>query len=356
MGVETARGAGAGITSGTGAAASLKTIADEAGVSISTVSRAFTRPELIGEDTRTQILAIAERVGYQPNRSARGLVTGRTSMLGLLVPDIANPFFPPLVRAAEDRAYERGYAVLLMDTDEHADRERLLLRDLTGRVDGLVVCSPRSPTGQLREIAQQRPIVLVNRTIPGVTSVSCSTRDGLGQLVDHLHGLGHRRIVYLAGPASSWSDRERRSSVRQQASRRGMEVDVLGPFPATFSGGVLAGDAIVASGGTAAVAFDDVVALGAVRRLSELGYDVPGKISVSGCDDIFFSGMTMPSLTTVATPIAQAGRTAVDLLLDQLDGRARAQQVSLSGEFVARGSTGPVARAGKARASTRRRG
>ncbi|HVX45021.1 MAG TPA: LacI family DNA-binding transcriptional regulator [Mycobacteriales bacterium] len=336
-----------------GTAASLKTIAEEAGVAVSTVSRAFTRPELIGEETRAQILAIAERVGYQPNRSARGLVTGRTSMLGLLVPDISNPFFPPLVRAAEDRAYERGYAVLLMDTDEHADRERQLLGDLTGRVDGLVTCSPRSPASHLREVAQRRPMVLVNRSIPGVTSVSCSTRDGLGHLVDHLHGLGHRNIVYLAGPASSWSDRERRSSVRQQAGRRGMQVEVLGPFPATFSGGVQAGDAVVASGATAAVAFDDVVALGAMRRLSELGYDVPGKVSVSGCDDIFFSVMTMPSLTTVATPIAQAGRTAVDLLLDQIEGRSRAQQVSLSGEFVARSSTGPVAQSARRRAARR---
>lgn len=336
-----------------GVAASLKTIAEEAGVAVSTVSRAFTRPELIGEETRAQILAIAERVGYQPNRSARGLVTGRTSMLGLLVPDIANPFFPPLVRAAEDRAYERGYAVLLMDTDEHADRERALLGDLIGRVDGLVACSPRSPAGHLREVAQRRPMVLVNRSIPGVTSVSCSTKEGLGKLIDHLHGLGHRRIVYLAGPASSWSDRERRSGVRQHAGRRGMQVEVLGPFPATFSGGVLAGDAVVASGATAAVAFDDVVALGAMRRLSELGHDVPGKVSVSGCDDIFFSGMTMPSLTTVATPIAQAGRTAVDLLLDQIEGRSRAQQVSLSGEFVARSSTGPVAQPARRRSARR---
>lgn len=323
-------------------AASLKTIADEAGVSISTASRAFTRPELIGQKTRTEILAIAERVGYQPNRSARGLVTGRTSTLGLLVPDLANPFFPPLVRAAEDWAFDRGYAVLLMDTDEHPEREKVLLRDLSGRVDGLVLCSPRSAASQIRDMAKRCPLVCVNRTIRGVSSVSCSTRDGLGRVVDHLHFLGHRRIVYLAGPASSWSDWERRTSVREQAARRGMQVEVLGPYPATFEGGILAGDAVAASNATAAVAFDDVVALGALRRLSERGFNVPGQISISGCDDIFFSSMTFPALTTVATPIAQAGRAAIDLLLDQLEstGRRRASQVTLSGEFVARGSTG----------------
>jgi LacI family transcriptional regulator len=340
-----------------GVSASLKTIAAEAGVSVSTVSRAFTRPDLIGERTRSEILAIAERVGYRPNRSARGLVTGRTATVGLLVPDIANPFFPPLVRAAEDRAYERGHAVLLMDTDEHVDRERALLADLTGRVDGLVLCSPRSAAGQIRELAEQLPLICVNRTIPGVTSVSCTTRDGLGEVVDHLHSLGHRRIVYLAGPATSWSDRERRTSVRRQASKRGMELSVLGPYPATFEGGILAGDAVVASDCTAAVAFDDVVALGAMRRLSERGYDVPGQYSISGCDDIFFSAMTMPSLTTVATPIAQAGRAAVDLLLDALDhpDRRRVQQVTLSGEFIARDSTGPAPRSTPTRSARRSR-
>jgi DNA-binding LacI/PurR family transcriptional regulator len=326
--------------------ASLKSIAEEAGVSVSTVSRAFTRPELIGEQTRTEILAIAERVGYQPNRSARGLVTGRTTTLGLLVPDIANPFFPPLVRAAEDRAYERGYGVTLMDTDEHADREKVLIRDLSGRVDGLVLCSPRSPAGLIREFAAARPLVCVNRSIPGVTSVCCSTRDGLGQLVQHLRSLGHRKIVYLAGPTSSWSDRERRNSVRRQAGKSGMQVEVLGPYPATFAGGVLAGDAVADSAATAAVAFDDVVALGAIHRLSERGLRVPDQISVSGCDDIFFASMTLPTLSTVATPIAEAGRAAVDLLIDALDSTKehRIQEITLSGAFVARGSTGRAAR------------
>jgi DNA-binding LacI/PurR family transcriptional regulator len=125
-----------------------------------------------------------------------------------------------------------------------------------------------------------------------------------------------------------------------------MEVKVLGPYPATFEGGILAGDAVLATDCTAAVAFDDVVALGAMRRLSEQGYDVPGQFSISGCDDIFFASMTMPSLTTVATPIAQAGRAAIDLLMDAIDqpDRRRVQQVTLSGEFIARGSTGPAPR------------
>jgi LacI family transcriptional regulator len=265
-------------------------------------------------------------------------------MLGLLVPDIANPFFPPFVRALEARAYQRGYAVLLMDTDEHTERERVLLLDLAGRTDGVILCSPRSRADQIRDAASHRPVVLVNRTVPGLASVTCSTRDGLGQLVEHLYAHGHRRIAYLSGPISSWSNRERRDSVRRRANSLGMHLDVIGPYPPTFDGGTLAGDAVILNGATAAIAFDDVMALGVHHRLSDRGYTVPGDISISGCDDILFAAMTLPALTTVAAPIAEAGRVAADLVLDQLESSdaSRVQRVTLSGTFIARGSTGPV--------------
>lgn len=325
--------------------ASLKAVAAEAGVSISTVSRAFTRPELIGVETREHVLAIADRLGYRPNRSARGLATGRTAQLAVLLPDIANPFFPPLVRAVEDAAYEKGYSVLLMDTDEHAEREARMFGDLAGQADGVIVCSPRSPAGVLRQAAARTPVVLVNRTVEGIASVSCRTRDGVRQIVDHLHALGHRAIAYVAGPSSSWSDRERRDGARRQARKLGMDFAVLGPYPATFEGGVMAGDAVAASAASAAVAFDDIMAMGIVRRLTERGFAVPKRFSVSGCDDILFAAMASPPLTTIATPVVEAGRTAVRLLVDELDGAAKEKrQIILSGDLVVRGSTGPIPR------------
>ncbi|WP_165367408.1 LacI family DNA-binding transcriptional regulator, partial [Phytoactinopolyspora endophytica] len=291
--------------------ASLKAVADEAGVSISTVSRAFTRPDLIRQATREQILAIADRLGYRPNRSARGLVTGRTALLAVVLPDIANPFFPPLVRAVEDTAYEKGYSVLLMDTDEHPEREATMLRDLAGQADGVIICSPRSRAGVIREAAERTPVVLVNRTVDGIASVSCRTREGIRQIVDHLHALGHRDIAYVSGPKSSWSDRERRDGARRQAHKLGMSFEVCGPYPATFSGGMMAADAVVAGNMTAAVAFDDIMALGMLRRLTERGFDVPGQFSVTGCDDILFAAMAYPPLTSIASPVADAGRMAV---------------------------------------------
>lgn len=322
--------------------ASLRTVAMEAGVSISTVSRAFTRPELIGHETREHVIAVAERLGYRPNKSARSLATGRTAVVAILLPDIANPFFPPLVRAAEDAAFDKGYSVLLMDTDEHPEREAKLFRNLSGQADGVIVCSPRSSGAALRSAAENTPVVLVNRSIDGIASVTCGTREGVRQLIGHLHSLGHRRAVYLAGPSSSWSDRERRDAARRQARKLGMDLQVLGPYPATFEGGVMAADAVAASDATAALAFDDIMAMGVLRRLNERGFDVPGQISVSGCDDIFFAAMAHPPLTSIATPIAEAGRTAVSLLLDQLGGQGGDRKVNLSGSLVVRGSTGPA--------------
>ncbi len=326
---------------------SLKTIAEAAGVSISTVSRAFTRPELIGVETRARILAIADEIGYRPNRSARGLATGRTATVALMVPDIANPFFPPLVRAAENRAYERGFSVLLADNDEHEERESTHLVDLAAQVDGFVVCSPRAPTEAIRAAARRTPLVLVNRTIDGIASVSCATRGGMRQLVTHLDSLGHRKITYVAGPVAAWSDRERRDAVRRQARRHDMEVVVVGPYPATFEGGVMAADAVLASGGTAAVAFDDTLALGIIRRVAERGFRVPDDLSVTGCDDIVFAAMASPPLTTITTPVADAGRLAIDLLLDRLAGTTapdEARQLVLDGTAVVRGSTAPAHR------------
>ncbi|GAA1560938.1 LacI family DNA-binding transcriptional regulator [Kribbella hippodromi] len=311
-------------------------------MSISTVSRAFSHPELLSRERRDQILSVAARVGYQPNRTARSLATGQTGVLGLLVPDITNPFFPPLVRAAENRANERGYALLLTDTDEHAEREKLLMREMTSRVDGLVVCSPRSTSAPIKQIADSRPVVLVNRTVPGMTSVTCSVEAGVSALMDHLYELGHRRVVYLSGPASSWSNKDKRTSIERSARRVGITVDVLGPYPATFEGGLVAAETVVSLPATAVLAYDDVMALGAIRGLKDRGRDVPGSISVSGCDDVLFASMTMPGLTTIAMPIALAGRTAVDLLLDQLEHSARPQQLTLSSAFIPRDSTGPA--------------
>ena len=208
---------------------SLQTVAKVAGVSKSTVSRSLTRPEMVNRVTRERVEAVVAKLGYRYNAIARGLATGRTMALALFVPDIANPFFADLVRAAEDRAQAAGYAMLLADTDEHPEREQLLLERLASQVDGIVVCSARSATKGILAVGRELPMVLVNREIGTIPSVTCATGPGMAELVQHLHSYGHRQVAYLQGPASSWSNRERLSSVRSASKALGMRLNVLGP-------------------------------------------------------------------------------------------------------------------------------
>lgn len=326
--------------------ASLDTVARAAGVSPSTVSRALSRPEMVNESTRRRVLNIASELGYRLNAAAQGLATGRTMALALLVPDIANPFFPELVRAAEDRAQEAGYSMLLTDTDEREEREQRLLDQLAGRADGLVVCSPRSSAAGILAIAREVPTVLVNRTVDTIPSVTCVTRTGMARLVEHLQSLGHREVAYLQGPASSWSNKERLRSVQARTRQLGMRLQILGPYTPTLESGRKAAEDLAQLGVTAVMAFDDLTAMGVLSRFWDLGIRVPDDISVAGCDDVFCAALCSPPLTTVTSSISLAGTTAVDLLLERLSPSppSQARHVSLVGDLVVRATTGPARR------------
>lgn len=322
-------------------AASLETVARAAGVSPSTVSRTLSRPELVNEATRQRVLAIAAEFGYHANPSARGLATGRTMLFALLVPDIVNPFFPELIRAAEVRAQQAGYSVLLCETGEHADREERLLSRITGQVDGVVVSSPRSAAAGIAELAREVPTVLVNREIPRIPSVSCLAGPGMAKLVAHLAQLGHREVAYLQGPTASWSNRERLNAVRAAARAHQVALRVVGPYPPTLEGGNEAAENIVSIGATAALAFDDITAMGVVGRLRDLGLHVPNDISVTGCDDILYAALCSPPLTTVRSPTSAAGATAIEMLLERIGNASSApsRHVRLVGDVVIRAST-----------------
>ncbi len=324
-------------------AATIHDVAKAAGASISTVSRAFHAPELVRGQTRERVLEIAASLGYTPNRAARGLITGRTGNLGLIVPDIANPFFPALVKAAQARARERDYSVFLADADEDPEAEAPIIRAMAKQVDGVIACSSRMSEAELREIAGLTSLVLVNRRSPGVPAVSMDMAGGIRQAVEHLFALGHRSCVYLAGPRQSWSNRQRQKALRQVADRLGMAVTALGPFEPGYEAGVRAADQALAEAPTAIVAYNDLIALGVLARLADRGVAVPAAVSVVGFDDIQMAAIASPSLTTVVAPTAAAGRAAVDLLLgpragQALDGR---QARELKTELRVRGSTGP---------------
>jgi DNA-binding LacI/PurR family transcriptional regulator len=295
----------------------IQDVAREAGVSVSTVSRAFTVPEMVRDETRHFVLETAERLGYRPNRAARGLITGKTGNLGVIVPDLSNPFFPNVLKGVQSRAREADYAVFLADCDENAAEEIALVEAMAKQVDGVILCSSRMSASQLERIVGTTSLVFINRQVREHASVLMDVARGMGQAIDHLAALGHRKVAYLNGPRASWSNRERRRGLRR-ASRHGMEIVELGPFAPRFEGGPHAADLAIAEGVTAIIAYNDLIALGVMSRLADRGVSVPAEMSVVGFDDIPMAGMATPPLTTVSMQNERAGRAAVDLLVQLL--------------------------------------
>jgi LacI family transcriptional regulator len=324
-------------------------VARAAGVSISTVSRALASPERVAAETRDRVTRIATELGYRPNQAASGLRMGRTHAVGLLVPDLENPYFATVTKAVQARARAEGYEVFVADSDEDAEVEAELIGALASRTDGLLVASPRSGEAELRAALAGVTAVLANRELspepgsdtPAIPSVCVDDADGAAQVLGHLYALGHRTVGIAAGPSSSWSGGRRVAGLIAAAGRWDVELVELGVFQPYFAGGTQAADYAVASGVTAVVAFNDLMALGVLDRLRQRGVDVPGEMSVVGFDDVQVATLVSPALTTVRAPLARLGRRAVDLLLARLRG-GTPTGAQLPVELTIRGSSGPA--------------
>ncbi|WP_298454720.1 LacI family DNA-binding transcriptional regulator [uncultured Cellulomonas sp.] len=324
----------------------LRDVARAAGVSPATASRALAAPPGgVATERRQRVLRAADDLGYRPPGVDRGGAAHRTRRLGVIVPDMENPFFSGLVKGIQHRARTAGMTVVVADADEDSALESELVDHLAPDVDGLVLCSPRMSDDALAALAARAggpAVLLVNRDAPGLRGITVDNVDGVRQALEHLHALGHRRIAYAGGPTDSWSDHERRRGLAAVvAARPDVELVDLGHFPAVFAGGVAAADLITASGATAVLAYNDLVALGVLDRLRLRGVRVPDAVSVVGFDDVPPATQVSPALTTVALPLRLLGRTAVDALLrpaaEVTDRPPRPAPVSL----VVRGSTGP---------------
>ena len=326
-----------------GRAATITDVAAAAGVAPSTVSRAFTRPGRVNHRTREHVLAVAESLGYQPNPAAQALESGRTRTVGLLVPDITNPYFAGIIKGAERAAAAAGLTLMLGDTQENPAQEGAMVRRLERAVDGFVLSASRLPDGDLQAAAARGPVALVNRAVPGIACVVADFDSGTRQIVDHLASYGHRSFVFAGGPAESWSGRRRWQGLRRAARRLGMQATRFGPFQPTLAGGPAAADALIADGATAVVCHNDMLAIGLMRRLAERGLSVPGDVSVVGFDNIFGTDFCQPPLTTLAERTDDAGARAVEALV-RLMPRLTTDEPArvLPTELVIRASTGPA--------------
>ena len=317
----------------------IQDVARAAGVSVSTVSRALAAPEMVREATRLHVVETANRLGYRPNRAARGLITGKTGNLGVIVPDLSNPFFPAILKGVQSQARGADYAVFLADCDENGAEEAALVQAMAKQVDGVILCSSRMSPSQLERTIGTTSLVLINRSVRDQPVVIMDVAGGMRQAVDHLAALGHSRIAYLQGPRNSWSNQQRRRGLRR-AARRGITVNELGPFAPTFEGGLHAADLALAEDVTAIVAYNDLMALGVLSRLADRDVKVPADVSVLGFDDIPMAGMATPPLTTVAMQNGRAGRAAVDLLVSQISGADAGElRRELECQLIVRAST-----------------
>ncbi|GGK57607.1 LacI family transcriptional regulator [Planomonospora parontospora subsp. parontospora] len=320
-------------------AATIRDVAQASGVHVSTVSRTFSAPHLVNPETRNRVLAVAEDLGYRPNRAARALTTGRTHNLGLIVADISNPFFPPLIKAAQAHARTRDYHVFVADTDEDPQVEEELIKALAKQVDGVLLCSPRLSNRAIERLHADVPFVVVNREVKGMPTVLMDIGQGARLAIEHLAGLGHLRVALVSGPSGSWTSKRMREAA---AAVDGVDLVFLGPNTPTEQGGLAAAAEVAASGATGVLAYNDLVAMGLIEGLHERGVQVPGDVSVVGVDDIVAGRLNRPKLTTVAMPTAAAGRMAVDLLLQSVAEGGTATLATLATGLVVRESTGPA--------------
>jgi LacI family transcriptional regulator len=303
------------------------------------VSRAFSRPGMLSPETVARVMAVAAQLDYAPNQVARALSTGRYGNIALIVPDVANPFFPPLIRAAEARADAAGLCVFLGDSDEDPAREDRLSAKLAAQVDGIILASSRQAEDAVRALRHRRPLVLVNRDIDGLDRVLIDSAPGVDAAVRHLHQLGHQRIAYVGGPRASWSNQQRRAAVLQTAEDLGIvAIEVAAERP-SYEGGMAAAQAVLSARTTAAIAFDDLVAQGLLAGLAGLGIEVPTALSVIGCDDVL-GARTYPPLTTISCRSNDAGRVAVEMLLAQIEaGSSSGTAQRLGTELIVRATT-----------------
>lgn len=318
-------------------------VARAAGVAPSTVSRAFARPGRVNSETAARIRAIATELGYRANPVARALSTSHTRMIALMISDVTNPFYAPLIRGAQVAAGEAGFVVLLEDAQESAQIEREGLERVLPVVEGIVIGSSRMSDSALRTIAKQTPMVVLNRAVADVPSVVTDNARGMRRAVEHLGSIGHRTITYVAGPEASWADGVRWQALREAGMELELAIRRVGPFPPTVGGGVRAAVDVAAQGSTGVIAYNDQMAIGVMRGLEAAGLRVPQDRSVIGFDDIFAAQLVSPPLTTVAAPLHMMGMTAVRNLRAITKG-ARPESgrpFVMPTRLIVRASTGP---------------
>jgi DNA-binding LacI/PurR family transcriptional regulator len=319
-------------------------VSTAAKVSAATVSRVLNGTAKVDPQLVERVHDAVRELGYRPNAAAQGLARGEWGTIGVLVPDLANPYFPEVLKAVSAVARAHGRRMMVMESDEDPALEYELVEDLMRCCDGVLLCSPRMPRAELVELLDRKhPMVLFNRVVQGlgVPSISVDFLGGMTQVCGHLAQLGHRRAAYLSGPPASWANSERIRAF-EAARAFGLDVTVV-ECGATSQAGYDAVAAVLESEATAVLTYNDLVALGALARLRELGVGVPDELSVIGFDDISLERVAHSNLTTVSVPRDELGRRAGEILERLLVNDYNEEPLYLPMTLQVRDTSGPPA-------------
>jgi LacI family transcriptional regulator len=334
--------------------ATLRDVAAAARVHPATASRALNPGTrlLVSEETARRVTEAAERLGYRPNPVARSLRTRRSHTMGVLIPDLNNPLFPPIVRGLEDRLAEHGYVALIGNTDGDAARERMVFDQMRARhVDGFVLATATLHSDILDEATEaDLPVVLMNRTAEGYpfSSVSVDNEQGVRAAVAHLISLGHTRIGHIAGPQDISTGLARLRGFLDSMRSHNLPVDdsqVVYATALSLAEGLRCGRELLEGNDelTAIVAGNDMLAVGCYGAFDELGVCCPQDVSIIGFNDMPFIDRLRPPLSTVRFPHYQLGTEAANLLLERIGSDGGPVKILyLAPELIVRGSTVPV--------------
>jgi LacI family transcriptional regulator len=334
----------------------LKDVAKLAGVHLSTASRALDprMKHLISEDIIEVVGKAARKLNYRRNRVAAGLRTRKTKSLGIVIPDITNPFFPPIIRGIEDRTAQEDYVALIGHTDGDSTREGRVIEAFCSRgIDALIVASADIVDKHvIQALSSGIPIVTINRQVKHskVSSVGSDDDAGISEVLRHLASLGHKRISFISGPTTSWPGIKRYDAfVKWSRKLHLLGGEELVQFATDFresEGERCAAHLLdTAPNLTAIVCANDLLAIGAISRLRESGLSCPGDVSVTGFNDMRFADRLNPALTTVNVPKYDLGWKAADVALNAIQ-TAVAKRVTtnivLPISLQARDSSGPA--------------
>jgi len=328
-------------------ASSIKDVAARAGVSIATVSHVLNGTRTTRQVTKQKVLAAIQELGYSQNQTARNLARGRSSLLGVIISDIRNPFFPEVTAAFQDQALLHGLDAMVVNTNYDAERTLHSVKRLMGlQVPGVAILTSQIEPSVMDMLAQAKIAAVyldLGRVDRGISNILLDYEHGIAEALEYLTQLGHRRIGYIGGPVHLHSAKRRKQSFLEGAVRMNIEPGLTIDADFTVTGGYAACSQLLAENApTAIVAGNDLTAIGVLHSAYDAGLRVPEELSVVGFDDILFAEYTQPALTTVAVPRTEIGCVAFQALWTMMaDPDMAGREYRVGTRLVARQSAVP---------------